>query len=148
MSKAKKCQTCEECEHDWVRRLDGYEEQCGPAICRKCGKYGCYCDAKWALMDEKSKDYFETNAINGNSHELEKKLQEPEPSGEVLENIDQHIKRIEQEKAEAYAHIEQLEAENKDQQKALLAYSDYTISLFSKRLEAKDGPEISKAHTD
>ena len=32
------------CEHFWVYRIDGYEEQCGAAICSKCGKYGCYCD--------------------------------------------------------------------------------------------------------
>lgn len=33
-----------DCEHDWVARLDGYEEQCGPTICSKCGAFGCYCD--------------------------------------------------------------------------------------------------------
>lgn len=33
-----------DCKHDWVYRVDGYVEQCVPAICRECGAFGCMCD--------------------------------------------------------------------------------------------------------
>lgn len=49
----------EECDHVWVARLDGCEEQCGPAICQVCGKYGCYCDAHWSQMSNYQKKWFE-----------------------------------------------------------------------------------------
>ncbi len=72
----------EDCQHDWVHRKDGYEEQCSPAICRKCGKYGCFCDFKrdnglFAIPFDKElfiekKKYFFENGINGNNHEIER----------------------------------------------------------------------------
>ena len=48
----------EDCKHDWVYRKDGYEEGCCPAICRKCGAFGCACDS-WGVK----KKYFFDNAI-------------------------------------------------------------------------------------
>lgn len=33
-----------DCEHEWVYRKDGWEDECGPAICRKCGAFGCFCN--------------------------------------------------------------------------------------------------------
>jgi len=59
------------CSHKWVERLDGYEEQCGPAICCLCGEYGCWCEAKWRDMSDEEKLLFRKNGINGNMHELE-----------------------------------------------------------------------------
>ena len=35
----------EGCEHDWVNRGDGWEEQCGAAVCLECGAFGCWCNA-------------------------------------------------------------------------------------------------------
>jgi len=32
------------CKHDWVNRTDGYEEQCGAAVCLKCGAFTCWCE--------------------------------------------------------------------------------------------------------
>jgi hypothetical protein len=65
-----------ECEHKWVHRTDGYVEQCYPAICIKCGKYGCACDAKYADMSKEEKEEFDNNGIPGNKHELEEKIKE------------------------------------------------------------------------
>ena len=49
------------CEHDWVYRKGGWEEQCVPAICRECGAFGCQCD----IPDPKPpKDSFFGNAVN------------------------------------------------------------------------------------
>jgi len=69
------------CEHSWVFRIDGYEEQCGAAICSKCGKYGCYCDfvndnltMVDNLKNQKRKKEYEELGIYGNNHELEKKV--------------------------------------------------------------------------
>lgn len=61
------------CNHKWVERLDGFEEQCGAAICILCGRYGCYCDAKWSTMTKKEKKAFAKNGINGNDHVIEHK---------------------------------------------------------------------------
>lgn len=33
-----------DCHHDWVYRQDGWEGECGPTICIKCGAFGCFCD--------------------------------------------------------------------------------------------------------
>ncbi len=60
------------CNHFWVERTDGYEEQCGAAICNKCGKYGCYCDAQYGRMTEERKQIFHQSGIPGNDHQLEK----------------------------------------------------------------------------
>ncbi len=64
------------CKHEWVERLDGYEEMCVPAICRLCGKYGCGCKAEWGEMSDKQKTNFHRHGINGDDHELEKWLKE------------------------------------------------------------------------
>ena len=32
------------CDHKWRYRKDGWEEGCIPAICLKCGAFGCVCD--------------------------------------------------------------------------------------------------------
>ena len=67
-----------ECNHFWVKRLDGYEEQCTAAICLICGKYSCRCNL--AAVPEKLKErrlkLFNELGINGNAHELEKSLKE------------------------------------------------------------------------
>ena len=63
-----------ECNHEWVNRIDGYEEQSGPAICKKCGKYGCWRDAKYSDMSDTEKEMFMIKGIPGNDHELEKKM--------------------------------------------------------------------------
>ena len=63
-----------DCDHEWVNRNDGYEETCGPAICIRCGLYGCWCTAKWSEMSDEEKKAFEENGINGNNHEIEKRL--------------------------------------------------------------------------
>jgi hypothetical protein len=34
-----------DCVHEWAFRKDGYEQQCVPTICIKCGAFGCLCDA-------------------------------------------------------------------------------------------------------
>ncbi len=77
-----KAKTKSEHKHVWVDRTDGYNGQCGPAICYACGKYGCYCDAKWAEMSASQKKAFESNGIAGNNHALEKSETKPEPSVE------------------------------------------------------------------
>jgi hypothetical protein len=64
----------EGCSHDWVNRTDGYEEQCGAAICTICGEYGCWCRAKWSEMTDEQKKDFEARGITGNNHELRDKL--------------------------------------------------------------------------
>jgi len=64
-----------ECNHDWVKRLDGYVETCTPAICTKCGKYGCWCDWEGVLghrPDSTEIADFVARGINGNDHKLEK----------------------------------------------------------------------------
>lgn len=33
-----------DCNHDWVYRKFGYEEQCAPIVCTICGAFGCACD--------------------------------------------------------------------------------------------------------
>lgn len=33
-----------DCEHVWVYREEGYEEQCVAVICKECGAFGCGCD--------------------------------------------------------------------------------------------------------
>lgn len=60
------------CNHFWVERKDGYEEQCTPAICLVCGEYGCFC--KLNNPSERRKELFEQLGINGNNHELQKRL--------------------------------------------------------------------------
>jgi len=68
----------DQCEHVWVKREDGYEEQCGPVICIICGKYNCYCSFLRSienlppLIQKLRKKRFEELAINGNKHQLEK----------------------------------------------------------------------------
>jgi len=62
----------ESCDHHWVERLDGWDGQCGAAICDKCGLYGCLCDAKWRKMTDEEKKEFHSNGINGSKHKLEK----------------------------------------------------------------------------
>jgi hypothetical protein len=64
-------------KHDWVLRTDDYQEQCTPAICAKCGKYGCLCDVRRDLghqMDVIESGHFHMNGMAGNDHELEKSL--------------------------------------------------------------------------
>ena len=36
----------EKCRHKWRYRKDGWEEGCVPAVCIKCGAFGCQCDIK------------------------------------------------------------------------------------------------------
>ena len=36
----------EDCEHIWVYRDFGWEEECMPVICKECGAFGCLCDAR------------------------------------------------------------------------------------------------------
>jgi hypothetical protein len=63
----------EVCQHDWVNRTDGYEEQCGAAICTKCGKYGCWCDVGYLKMSKEEKEDFGKRGISGNDHEIKKR---------------------------------------------------------------------------
>ena len=69
-----------ECGHLWVKRLDGYEEQCIPAICLWCGKYGCFCDFNRSIKElpdaakARAKDLFKTMGIDGDEHKLEDSL--------------------------------------------------------------------------
>jgi len=66
-----------ECSHFWVARTDGYEEQCSPAICLVCGKYGCWCNFMSSIRDlpewmqERRKQLFNDLGIEGNNHEIE-----------------------------------------------------------------------------
>ena len=62
----------EDCKHNWVHRKDGYVEYCIPAICIKCGKYGCICDAQ--LKDNMQEKEFYAKEIDGNVHEIEKNI--------------------------------------------------------------------------
>jgi hypothetical protein len=73
--------TRRKCKHDWVERIDGYEEQCTAAICRRCGAYGCRCNWLKSLNlptgirpTPEQESYFRTNGIPGNDHEIEKRL--------------------------------------------------------------------------
>lgn len=67
-----------QCNHFWVERKDGYEEQCTAAICLICGEYGCMCKVDSQIRDMPDKwrkrrlKLFHDLAINGNEHELEK----------------------------------------------------------------------------
>lgn len=60
------------CEHNWVLRTDGYEEQCIPAICTKCGMYGCACHAKFYAMSKEKRIEFFAKGIPGNNHQIER----------------------------------------------------------------------------
>lgn len=68
------------CRHFWVHRKDGYEEQCGPAICLICGKYGCMHDFEAEVkklpnhLHDRRRSLFKSLGINGNDHKLERKL--------------------------------------------------------------------------
>ena len=73
------------CEHNWVYRKDGWEEQCVPAICTICGEYGCFCDFMRTSMkydkaniEEKKEiyDYFIKEGINGDNHYIENRMKE------------------------------------------------------------------------
>lgn len=72
-------QAAHQCEHDWVLRIDGHEEGCSPAICTKCGLYGCWCDAIRSRPIEPGTSEgrfreFKARCIPGNDHEIEKRL--------------------------------------------------------------------------
>ena len=60
-----------DCEHDWVKRTDGYEEQCMPAVCVKCGAFGCYCDALRDVFGREERDKkirdMETRGVAGDA---------------------------------------------------------------------------------
>lgn len=68
----------ERCNHFWVERIDGYEEQCTAAICLICGEYGCHCNIKTRLMSSKMKkrrmELFKKLGFAGNNHKLEHEL--------------------------------------------------------------------------
>ena len=70
----------DKCNHFWVERKDGYEEQCGASICLVCGKYGCYCKLKISEtprnLRERRKQLFYELGINGDKHKLEKEINE------------------------------------------------------------------------
>lgn len=53
-----------DCEHDWAYRKNGWEEGCGPAICRKCGAYGCFCDVSSSLPKKR----FFDNGVKGSDN--------------------------------------------------------------------------------
>jgi hypothetical protein len=71
----------DDCEHFWVNRTDGYEEECGPAICLLCGQYGCYCDFLKTIeyypqkIKERRKKIYKELGIDGNKHEIENSLE-------------------------------------------------------------------------
>lgn len=50
------------CKHKWVYREDGWEEGCGPAICRKCGAFGCFCDVYRTDPIPSKKEFFGNKA--------------------------------------------------------------------------------------
>jgi len=66
------------CPHIWVNRTDGDEEECTPAICVLCGKYGCICKLK--LYDYSNaikvriKNFFYDNKMLGANHDLERSI--------------------------------------------------------------------------
>jgi len=69
------------CNHFWVARDDGYEEQCRPAICLYCGEYGCYCyfqldnlKGLTAAARVVRIGIFEQLGVPGNNHELERQI--------------------------------------------------------------------------
>lgn len=82
LEKIEKGEIIGECNHFWVKRKDGYEEACGPAICLLCGKYGCYCKFQKEIeilpvgLRDRRKELFEQLGIDGNEHEIEKSLKE------------------------------------------------------------------------
>ncbi|MBN2377041.1 MAG: hypothetical protein JXD22_11610 [Sedimentisphaerales bacterium] len=77
----KQARAMEGCKHFWVERTDGYEEQCGAAICLICGEYDCECKVRKELY-WKSEAYkvrrmelFKTLGIAGNKHDIEKRIE-------------------------------------------------------------------------
>ncbi len=70
----------DKCNHFWVARVDGYEEQCGPAICLICGEYACECEFRKQLnlLPESLKDrrraIFKDFGFGGDNHKLEQAL--------------------------------------------------------------------------
>ena len=69
------------CQHFWVDRTDGHEEQCLPVVCLFCGNYGCYCDLKESLSDLPEKETQRRRTLAkllgfpGDQHKLEKSLE-------------------------------------------------------------------------
>lgn len=55
------------CDHEWRYRDEGWEDECIPAICIKCGAFGCRCDM---LMHNKlvDKDVFFGESQKGNAN--------------------------------------------------------------------------------
>ena len=78
------------CNHFWVARKDGYEEQCAPAICLICGEYGCYCRLRDTLkgmppvLELRRKILFKELGINGEDHKIEKELKEKQNASDML----------------------------------------------------------------
>jgi len=76
------------CNHFWVSRKDGWEEQCGAAICLICGEYNCCCEFMKEMRDfptkliERRKSLFYELGIEGNLHEIEKSYKEEEDEQE------------------------------------------------------------------
>jgi len=54
-----------DCNHKWRYRKDGHEEECGPAICIKCGAFGCFCDVD---RDKVPKDIFFDEGEDGDAN--------------------------------------------------------------------------------
>ena len=57
----------EDCNHVWRYRKDGWEEECIPSICIKCGAFGCYCDF-YNKENKPSDDVFFSEGENGNAN--------------------------------------------------------------------------------
>ncbi|MEK6827328.1 MAG: hypothetical protein AABX99_02475 [Nanoarchaeota archaeon] len=57
-----------DCDHQLRYRSDGWEEECVPAICIKCGAFGCGCDAEKAGVSKEvffKEDYTSVSNPNG-----------------------------------------------------------------------------------
>lgn len=53
------------CEHEWRYRKDGWVEGCVPAICIKCGAFGCGCQGEAMKVP---KDIFFNEGANSNDN--------------------------------------------------------------------------------
>ena len=56
-----------DCEHIWRYRKDGWEEGCGPAVCIRCGAFGCFCDV-YKTKPCPSKKVFFKQGQNGDAN--------------------------------------------------------------------------------
>ena len=62
------------CDHEFVIRKGGYEEQCLAVICKKCGAFGCTCDTPEYVFNRNEELTPDANPQWNNPYAQKKKI--------------------------------------------------------------------------